>query len=98
MQAHIGKDAKMAKITEQEKERSVRECNSHSAFWRRIVGVGDAQPATDALGDRITSALTQDQFMLPPPMVGNAKDHKEGNNPPLRSICQAKIAPNNILS
>ena len=95
MQAHIGKDAV---ITEQEKERSVRECNSHSAFWRRIVGVGDAQPATDALGDRITSALTQDQFMLPPPMVGNSKDHKEGNNPPLRSICQAKSAPNNILS
>ena len=95
MQVHIGKDAV---ITEQEKERCVRECNGHSAFWRRIVGLGDAHPAADALGDRLTSALTQDQFMLPPPMVGNAKDHKEGDNPPLRAICQAKSAPNNILS
>ena len=81
-------------ITEQEKERSVRECNGHSAFWRRIVG----HPATDALVDRITSALTKDQFLLPPPMVGNSTDHKAGNNLPLRVICQAKSAPNNRLS
>ena len=95
MEANIGKDPV---ITEKEKEKSVRICNGHSACWRRIVGLGDAHPATDALGDRITSAITQDQFMLPPPLVGNVKDHKEGENPPLRAICQAKCAPNNVLS
>ena len=50
-----------------------------------------------AIGDRITLAITQDQFMPPQPLVGNAKDHKEGANPPLRAICQAKSAPYSIF-
>ena len=63
-----------------------------------MVNLGEAHPVNDALGDRMTSAITQDQNMLPPPMVGNPKDHKEGAEPPLRPICQAKSAPNNVLS
>ena len=95
MEEHIKDDHV---ITEKEKERSVRECNGHAAFWRRMINLGEAHPVNDALGDRMTSAITQDQNMLPPPMVGNPKDHKIGAEPPLRPICQAKSAPNNILS
>ena len=36
--------------------------------------------------------------MLPPPLVGNTKDHKNDANPDVRPICQAKCAPNSILS
>ena len=51
-----------------------------------------------AFGDKITLAITQDQFMPPQPLVSNAKDYKEGANPPLRATCQAKSASYNILS
>ena len=50
-----------------------------------------------AFGDRITLAITQDQFMPPQPLVSNGKDHKEGANPPLRATCQAKSAPYSIF-
>ena len=93
MEEHIKNDPEIT-----EKERCVRECNGHAAFWRRMVNLGEAHPVNDALGDRMTSALSQDQNMLPPPMVGNPKDHKACTEPPLRPICQAKGAPNNILS
>ena len=95
MEEHIKNDPV---ITEKEKERCVRECNGHASFWRRMVNLGEAHPVNDALGDRMTSALSQDQNMLPPPMVGNHKDHKACTEPPLRPVCQAKGAPNNILS
>ena len=95
MEEHIKNDPV---ITEKEKERCVRECNGHASFWRRMVNLGEAHPVNDALGDRMTSALSQDQNMLPPPLVGNPKDHKACLEPPLRPICQAKGAPNNILS
>ena len=95
MKKHIKDDPV---INEKGKEKCVRQCNGHSAFWRRIVSLCSAHPAEDALGDRVTSALTQDQCMLPPPLIGNTKDHKDEANPDVRPICQAKCAPNNILS
>ena len=55
--------------------------------------------------ERITSVLKQDVNMLPPNTSGPRKDHKkvqEGQEattpPPLRPVCHAASAPNNVLS
>ena len=83
-------------ISEKDEERCVRECNGHASFWKRILNLCADHPTQDALGDRVTAAMTNDQNMLPPAMVGLAKTHKVEES--YRPLCLAKNAPNNMLS
>ena len=93
METHVKDDPI---LSEKEEERCVKECNGHSSFWRRILNLCAGHPSQDSLGDRVTAAVTKDQNMLPPAMVGLAKTHKEVES--YRPLCLAKNAPNNILS
>ena len=63
MKVHVENDKV---IDDKEKEKIVRNCNGHSASWSRMVNLCAAHPCTDAQGDRLTAALTQDQNMLAP--------------------------------
>ena len=46
-------------ITEKEKERCVRECNGHAAFWRRMVNLGEGHPV------KAKSTTSSHDFGLP---------------------------------
>ena len=93
METHVKDDPV---LSEKEEERCVRECNGHANFWKRILNMCASHPTQDALGDRVTAAVTNDQNILPPAMVGLAKTHKTEET--YRPLCLAKNAPNNILS
>ena len=93
MEVHVKDDPV---LSPKEEERCIRECNGHGSFWRRILKLCASHPTVDALGDRVTAAIVNDQNMLPPAMVGLAKTHKEKEC--YRPLCLAKNAPNNILS
>ena len=93
METHLKDDPV---LSEKEEQRCVRECNGHGAFWRRILNLCEGHPTDDALGDRVTAAVVNDQNMLPPYMVGLAKTHKQEEC--YRPLCLAKNAPNNVLS
>ena len=93
METHIKDDPV---LSAKEEKRCVRECNGHASFWRRILNLCAGHQTLDALGDRVTAAIINDQNMLPPSKVGLAKTHKQEEC--YRPLCLAKNTPNNCLS
>ena len=99
MKEHVENDEA---ITEKEKEKMVRQLNGHSSMLGRALGLCANHCSVD--DERHVSALKQDVYMLPLTTSGLRKDHKkvqegqEKKGLPLRPVCYASSAPNNVLS
>ena len=99
MREHIEKDSVIA---ENENENIVRQLNGHNSMLARALGLCRGHCTTD--DERLSAATREDVHMCPPTLSGLRKDHKkvetglEEKGPPLRPVCHAYTAPNNILS
>lgn len=99
MDEHVTKDEI---ITMKEKERMIKQLNGHSSMLARALGLSGNHCEPD--DERLVMALKQDVNMLPPITTGMRKDHKkvqegqEKKGPPMRPVCHASSAPNNVIS
>ena len=100
MNTHVQEDAV---ITLEQQRQLERECNGHTAQWRRIICLGDKWNGSGQHLARVGSALRTRNSMVPP-MYGLPKDHKpltpgrEDLGHPLRPVCGATECINGPLS
>ena len=73
---------------------SEQSCNNLMKQLVRIFGLGAGD---DRKLERFRRATTMENGTVPP-VVGLRKDHKGGEDPPMREVCQAQEAPNSRLS
>ena len=96
MQPHIEADCT---INDAQLRKCIQECNGTAAILSRIFNLCKSHQQDDNTGqDRVRQALKQDLAMAPPYTYGLRKDHKNTTEPPLRPVCGASTAPNNIVS
>ena len=80
-------------VTQEIHEKVQKEGNAHSAFWVRMLRVGDK------IGGKTTSRIKSNMMVQEctlAPLYGLRKDHKSGvdpnNEPPIRPVCGAVVA------
>ena len=80
-------------VTQEIHEKVQEKGNAHSAFWVRILRVGDK------IGEKTTTRITSNMVVQDctlAPLYGLRKDHKSGvdthNEPPIRPVCGAVVA------
>ena len=86
-------------VTQEIHEKVQKKGNAHSAFWVRILRVGDN------IGEKTTSRIKSNMVVQDctlAPLYGLRKDHKSGvdtnNKPPIRPVCGAVVAYSRKLS
>ena len=82
------------RATPDEVKEAENECNNAMKQVIKVFGMGGED--TNKV-KRFREAYTMGSGTVPP-VIGLRKDHKGGEDPPLREVCQAREAPNSRLS